>query len=404
MSKAPAPPPRRALPKIFRRQNSFAGFPTTSLSIFNNSTNNATSTTTTTTTSIATTNQSIENVVSSSQLVVSTTLARTTTDIFTTTTASIMTNQAKCQKMPSSSQFYSLPRHAKPLSNPSLMRTSTSGLALYLISRNATQSAKKVSAAEQLGVKLPPGGKFMSLPRLGSQRKHANEMAQSKTSGYLSLPRPSVKSSSGIAVLSLPPTNLNLSLFNDEINLKDNSKSEQDTNKCKKHDSNQQSYKSSSIEPKSQTTPRKANFDLKLQPLPKKSSKETECQHYHQSKKQNKDEASHQTLPRKPQTQNPVHFIENQIPDIYIPDIDLHSRESLVVDLFFFWFGWIFPMFFLQIERHVELTLTVWSGPWDYSHSHWCRHFYFLFCKNRREEMVKNTYILKWLLFSIKFP
>ncbi|XP_069946670.1 uncharacterized protein by isoform X4 [Cherax quadricarinatus] len=40
MSQTPAQPPRRAVPRLFRRQNSFAGFPSATLSIFNNNNNN----------------------------------------------------------------------------------------------------------------------------------------------------------------------------------------------------------------------------------------------------------------------------------------------------------------------------------------------------------------------------
>ena len=288
MSKAPAAtPPRRTLPKIFRRQNSFAGFPTATLSIFNNNSNNSSNSNAPI--SISSSNRQASSTISSGTTVVSAPITRTTPSlIFHSNTNTTTSSQTKPQNISTSSQFYSLPRHAKAPSNPSLMRTSTSGLGLYLISRNATNSAKKISAAEQLGVKHPPGGRFNSLPRLGSQRKHSNELSTSKTTGYLSLPRPSSKGP-GRPVLSLPPTNLNLSLYTDEITLKgksDTFSDEHGQSKLSKYESSQKRY---------QTPSRKANFDMKIQPIPKRTSKEMECHHHSSSKKHLKED--YQALP-----------------------------------------------------------------------------------------------------------
>lgn len=221
MSQGPNPPSRKPPPRTFRRQNSFAGFPSASLSVFP-STNNDTintkaenngstsvvsscairpnksdcrhliSTPVSSSPSPLNTNE-VRNSVFSSSNSVSAPLS-----IPSQSGSQAQLHFAKTKRAPSSKVFYSLPRHATTSSNPALLKESGSGLGLYLMSRNE-RNPHKTSAAEQLGVSP---AKFLSLPR--PVRKQNSE-SSSKSLVYRSLPRPHTKGKHG-DVLSLPPS------------------------------------------------------------------------------------------------------------------------------------------------------------------------------------------------------
>lgn len=237
MSQGPNAPQKRCVPRIFRRQNSFAGFPSASLSIFSGTNdpidtsasstmNNATLVTSPSSSSsfnvsrsskLETRNAAPAQVLSNQQNYASDNHNSSTAPTMTTFNPPPLNSQnqnfiSKTRKN-NTKIFYSLPRHATTPSNPSLLKESSSGLGLYLMSRNA-KIPNKTSAVEKLGVSP---AKFLSLPR--PVRKQPQGETTTKSLVYRSLPRPHSKSRQA-EMFSLPPSETKVRSSSSQINPK----------------------------------------------------------------------------------------------------------------------------------------------------------------------------------------
>ena len=185
---------RKSGARVFKRQNSFAGFPSASLSIFSGTTNTIKDAEQQGINSLSipqrinkTENSYVNIPTVTSGITSSQHLPLSIHFPLTQTTNSVQTNSSKPKRVASTKVFYSLPRHATTPSNPALLKASASGLGLYFMARNEAnaKTSKKPSAAEQLGVSP---AKFLSLPR--PKKKTQGETTIIKIPVYRSLPRP----------------------------------------------------------------------------------------------------------------------------------------------------------------------------------------------------------------------